>query len=65
MKKNLPVKASKYPYPSRYGSHSDMVFFRDNGTVICCDEFGLYLTDTIRLDNGLADPNRYNENRRR
>ncbi len=65
MKKTLPSKVEKYPFPSRYGSHSSMVFSRIGKRVICRDEHGLYYTDPERLDNGLADPNRYNEARKR
>ena len=65
MKKQLPVKSEKYPYPSRYGSHNSMVFFRLGKTVFCRDEFGPYITSVDKLDNGLADPNRHNENRRK
>jgi len=60
---------------SPYGSHADMVveleelqsipFFAgietsllDDG-VVCKDDKGYYITLKARLDNGLADPNRY------
>ena len=31
--------------------------------VVLKDEFGHYITDSNRLDTGLADPNRYSEDR--
>ena len=31
--------------------------------VVIEDEHGYYITDTNRLDNGLADPKRYNSSR--
>lgn len=52
-----------YPYPSRYGSHSSMVISElPDNMVVCEDEYGTYETTVDRLDNNLADPNRY-ENR--
>ena len=63
---------------SPYGSHEDMVVdpfdpeeldpdarfakLNDND-VICQDDRGYYKTERSRLDNGLADPNRYDINR--
>ena len=64
---------------SPYGSHADMVveleelqsipFFAgietsllDDG-VVCKDDKGYYITLKARLDNGLADPNRYSSKR--
>jgi hypothetical protein len=74
-KKFIPTKSSndgksvKIVTPSRYGSHRSMICPREKskeifvtiplGKVVCEDEFGLYLTDESRLDNGMADPNRY------
>ena len=53
-----------YPYPSRYGSHKTMIISEnDDGSVVCKDEWGNYTTFADRLDNGLADPNRFNGNR--
>lgn len=50
----------KYAYPSCFGSHKSMlVRENEDGTVVCKDEFGEYATPKDRLDNGLADPNRY------
>ena len=58
-KSKRPTKPYKYPYPSRYGSHQDMVVaVLGDGKVICEDEHGEYETTKINLDNGLADPNR-------
>jgi hypothetical protein len=60
---------------SPYGSHADMVVdpivFASGGAaatlkgdeVICQDDRGYYTTLKSRLDNGLADPNRYAERR--
>lgn len=50
----------KYPYPSQYGSHASMVVREnDDGTVVCKDEYGEYVTEKKRLDDGTADPKRY------
>ncbi len=65
--KQAPTK-SNYPYPSRFGSHRIMAKVHQEGEeqvlfggtqVMLEDEFGTYLTEKSRLDNGLADPNRY------
>jgi len=62
---------------SRYGSHADMVveleelesidFFGDrvieDYEVVCKDDNGYYVTLKSRLDNRLADPNRYSSRR--
>ena len=61
----IPKKYGPYPYPSRYGSHLSMVDEEKTGElnkenkVVIHDEDGYYITDEIRLDSGLADPNRY------
>ncbi len=47
-------------FPSRFGSHRSMVVRSLLGRVVCLDEKGEYSTLEDRLDNGLADPNRYN-----
>ena len=62
--KMAPTSQAKYPFPSLYGSHASMMV-KDNedGTVVCKDEFGEYVTPKNRLDCGLADPNRYAESR--
>ena len=58
-----------YKYPTRYGSHSSMVNeekteeLNCENKVVIEDEHGYYITDTNRLDNGLADPKRYNSTR--
>ncbi len=60
MKKFAPKVAKEvYPYPSRFGSHDVMCIDKVKGVVICRDELGEYETDEWRLDNGLADPNRF------
>jgi len=59
-KKNSVV----YPYPSRYGSHKSMIVSENgDGTVVCKDECGEYITYATILDNGLADPHRFNGDR--
>lgn len=50
-----------------FGSHKEMVVDHStikgvnilNEEVICKDDDGLYITNANRIDNGLADPNRY------
>ena len=56
-----PSKTETYKFPSRYGSHASMVFAdaEEGDKVICKDEFGEYITEKNRIDNRLADPNRY------
>jgi len=59
---------------SWFGSHSEMVVSEgEEGTpvvelnkeeVICKDDRGYYITNKNRLDNGLADPNRYTSSKR-
>ena len=45
---------------SWFGSHADMVVEElEDGKVVCKDGRGTYTTYQSRLDNGLADPNRY------
>ena len=45
---------------SWFGSHADMVVEElEDGKVTCKDDRGTYTTYKTRLDNGLADPNRY------
>lgn len=47
--------------PSLYGSHESMVVEENcDGSVTCRDAYGDYTTSKSVLDNGLADPNRYN-----
>lgn len=52
--------------PSAYGSHRSMVVEHtqfglelDDDHVLCKDDVHYYITEKVRLDNGLADPNRY------
>ncbi len=61
MKRYAPVAVKeKYPYPSKFGSHKSMVVgLGEQVIVVCQDELGEYETDKWRLDNGLADPNRF------
>jgi hypothetical protein len=49
--------------PSFYGSHESMVIEDLGNRVRCKDDRGEYETEKVRLDNGLADPNRNNQNR--
>lgn len=62
-------KKFTYAYPSPYGSHTSMVDqektteLKQEGRVVCKDEYGTYVTDTFWLDNGMADPNRYDGKR--
>lgn len=52
-----------------FGSTSDMIvqcedpsiqnIVLEQNEVICKDDYGLYITNTNRIDSGLADPNRY------
>lgn len=56
-------KGVVYPYPSRFGSHRSMLVdtgikIEDDRQVSCQDEFGVYITEKSRLDNGLTDPAR-------
>ena len=60
---------------SWFGSHADMVVELEelkankflhhlhHSEVVCKDDKGYYITEKNRLDNGLADPNRYNAHR--
>ena len=49
---------------SWFGSHADMVVEElEDGKVACKDDRGTYTTYKTRLDNGLADPNRYSNKR--
>ena len=62
-KAQMPNQQKEYPYPSRFGSHKSMVVREDGENVVCVDEFGEYTTPKNRVDSGIADPNRYAENR--
>ena len=49
---------------SWFGSHTEMVVEdREDGTVVCEDDRGKYVTYKDRLDSGLADPCRAKLNR--
>lgn len=58
---------TKVSTPSWFGSHKSMVDqaatekLNSPGKVVCNDERGAYVTETARLDSGLADPNRYDK----
>lgn len=60
-------KAPDGKYPSPYGSHASMIDASMNTNdpkfVILKDDDGHYVTEKSRLDNGMADPYRYSENR--
>ena len=50
---------------SWFGSHSEMIVEElDDGLVICEDDKGRYVTNKRMIDSGLADPNRYELNRK-
>lgn len=71
MAKNKPSKkrhetGRTITTPSQYGSHSSMVVDHtqfgltlNEDQVLCKDDTHYYITEKKRLDNGLADPNRY------
>tara|TARA_Y100000034_G_scaffold116828_1_gene155631 strand:+ start:1530 stop:1763 length:234 start_codon:yes stop_codon:yes gene_type:complete len=52
-------------FPSDYGSHASMIDqsetedLNDPKRVVLRDNHGTYTTERHRLDNGMADPNRY------
>jgi len=52
-------------YPSDYGSHTSMIDetetakLKNKSQVALRDDCGIYVTDRSRLNNGMADPNRY------
>jgi hypothetical protein len=56
-------KQEKGKYPSYHGSHVSMLVegkdAKDEKHVICKDDDGMYVTERIRLDNGMADPFRF------
>ena len=50
---------------SWFGSHSEMIVEdKGDGTVVCQDDRGKYVTTMSMIDSGLADPNRYELNRK-
>ncbi len=63
----MATKEAAYPYKTRYGSHEAMVVpeesekLGDPALCVCKDEYGLYITDKKRLDDGLADVNRHSD----
>ncbi|RDJ35413.1 MAG: hypothetical protein DWQ19_11395 [Crenarchaeota archaeon] len=65
----MPAKESKPEYPSQFGSHASMIDqeatdqLGNPDRVVLKDDHGVYETDRNRLDNGLADPNRYRTSR--
>lgn len=66
IKKSLHDIGRKITTPSAYGSHASMVVdhkeFKlelNDDEVLCKDDNSYYITKKNRLDNGLADPNRY------
>lgn len=51
---------------THFGSHAEMVVDHkslninvDENSVLCKDDQGYYITNKNRLDDGLADPNRF------
>ena len=53
--KTIPVLNKISPFSSH---ESMVVYYIPWNYCVCEDEFGEYVTDVKRLDNGLADPNR-------
>ena len=50
---------------SWFGSNSEMIVEdKGDGTVVCQDDRGKYVTTMKMIDSGLADPNRYELNRK-
>tara|TARA_B100002019_G_C21150354_1_gene537909 strand:- start:471 stop:683 length:213 start_codon:yes stop_codon:yes gene_type:complete len=50
---------------SWFGSHSEMIVEElSDGLVVCEDDKGKYITSHKMIDSGLADPNRYELNRK-
>ncbi len=50
---------------SWFGSHAEMVVEElSDGMVICEDDKGKYITNMKMIDSGLADPNRFQLNRK-
>lgn len=59
-KKKNDGKAVTITTPSPHGSHRSMIVKEnEDGTVVCKDERGEYITYKARLDNGMADPRRF------
>ena len=50
---------------SWFGSHAEMIVEdREDGTVVCEDDKGKYVTTMNMVDSGLANPNRFELNRK-
>lgn len=56
---------------THFGSHAEMVVDLSKANikvnpdeVVCMDDRGYYVTNKSRIDNGLADPNRYTDSKR-
>ena len=50
---------------SWFGSHSEMIVEdRGDGTVVCEDDKGKYITTMKMVDSGIAHPNRFELNRK-
>jgi hypothetical protein len=70
-KYSSPSKKEVYAYPSHFGSHASMVDKEKTEklaspmNVVVKDEYGYYITEGRRLDDGLADTNRYNFTKRK
>ncbi len=61
---NEEESVKTYVGESPYGSHKSMVVRElGDGHVVLKDELGEYITHKIYLDNGKADPNRFNATR--
>lgn len=60
----MAKKPTIYPYKSRFGTHANMVLSDNGHLCVCKDEYGKYLTLLSRVDNGLADPARYDLTKR-
>lgn len=69
-KKFVPAEKATTPkFPSLFGSHASMIdealtkglceTLGHDKMVVLIDEHGAYTTERNRLDNKLADPNRY------
>lgn len=59
-KKKHEGRCTAVTTPSLYGSHASMVVRElDDCRVVCKDDVGEYETYKDRLDNGLADSNRW------
>jgi tellurite resistance-related uncharacterized protein len=63
MSSRMPEKVSAYKYKTRFGSYSDMIVTKGEVESVLVDEYGEYTTPNTRLDNNLADPNRYKQSR--